>query len=269
MYNFRVFFIIFLVLNALKIRMTKQSFQIVENSQKQMPCNIEAEQAVIGSILVSNDIYDEISPILDAQKFFDPIHVKIFETIENLISKGLLANPITLKNHFENSDEIRNDLKNIYKKEMNSFDNTVAVATKYYNLTKSEYQKRLKVMEYLLNLAFIDGDFSKAEFMITEDIANALQIKRSDFENMIARFEQFYAEKQNSKELSLENACDVLGVNVTDDMKIIKKKYRELVKKNHPDIITGQGASQSIIDEATEKLQEINAAYEIIKKEKS
>ena len=44
-----------------------------------MPCNIEAEQALIGSILVSNDIYDEISPIIDAQKFFDPIHVKIFD----------------------------------------------------------------------------------------------------------------------------------------------------------------------------------------------
>ena len=81
--------------------MTKQQFKIVENSQKQMPCNIEAEQAVIGSILVSNDIYDEISPIIDSHKFFDPIHVKIFETIENLISKGLLANPITLKNHLK------------------------------------------------------------------------------------------------------------------------------------------------------------------------
>ena len=87
--------------------MTKQNFKIVESSQKQMPCNIEAEQAVIGSILVSNDIYDEISPIVDAQKFFDPIHVKIFETIENLISKGLLANPITLKNHFENNEGLK------------------------------------------------------------------------------------------------------------------------------------------------------------------
>ena len=87
--------------------MTKQTFKIVENSQKQMPCNIEAEQAVIGSILVSNDIYDEIFPIIDAQKFFDPIHVKIFETIENLISKGLLANPITLKNHFENNEGLK------------------------------------------------------------------------------------------------------------------------------------------------------------------
>ena len=36
--------------------MTEQPFKIVKNTQKQMPCNIEAEQAVIGSILVSNDI---------------------------------------------------------------------------------------------------------------------------------------------------------------------------------------------------------------------
>ena len=87
--------------------MVNQPFKIVENSLKQMPCNIEAEQTVIGSILVSNDIYDEISPIIDAQKFFDPIHVKIYETIENLISKGLLANPITLKNHFDNNEGLK------------------------------------------------------------------------------------------------------------------------------------------------------------------
>ena len=80
--------------------MNKQPLKVVENSQKTMPCNIEAEQAVIASILVSNDIYDEISPIVDSYKFFDPIHAKIFETIANLIDKVLLANTIKLKNHF-------------------------------------------------------------------------------------------------------------------------------------------------------------------------
>ena len=49
--------------------MAQQPFKIVENQQKTMPCNIEAEQAVIASILVSNDIYDEISPILDSKNF--------------------------------------------------------------------------------------------------------------------------------------------------------------------------------------------------------
>jgi len=87
--------------------MANQPFKIVENSQKQMPYNVEAEQAVIGSILVSNDIFDEISPIINSQKFFDPIDAKIFETIENLIAKGLLANPITLKNHFDNSEGLK------------------------------------------------------------------------------------------------------------------------------------------------------------------
>ena len=173
-----------------------------------------------------------------------------------------------ISNHFENSEDIREKLKNIYKKEMNSFDNTIDVASKYFSLTKKEYAKRLKVMEYLLNLAFIDGDFSNAEFLITEDISKALEIKKVDFESMIAQFEQFYTQKQNSKELSLENACKILGVNVSDDMPTIKKKYRDLVKQNHPDIVTGQGAEQSIIDEATKKLQEINEAYEILKKEK-
>ncbi len=173
-----------------------------------------------------------------------------------------------ISNHFENSDEVREQLKAIYKKELKSFDNTVDIAKKYLKLTKSDYSKRLKVMEYLLNLAFIDNDFSKAEFMITEDIANNMDIKRADFEAVIAQFEQYYSQKQNSKELSLEKACEVLGVNLSDEMSIIKKKYRALVKENHPDIITGQGAEQSIIDAATAKLQEINEAYELLKKEK-
>ena len=70
----------------------ENNLSIVKNQFKELPNNIEAEQAVIGSILVSNEIYDEISPVIDSHKFFDPIHSKIFEIIENLISKGLLAN---------------------------------------------------------------------------------------------------------------------------------------------------------------------------------
>ena len=53
--------------------MVSQPLKVVQNSEKQMPCNIEAEQALIGSILVSNEIYDEISSIVDSRKFVDPI----------------------------------------------------------------------------------------------------------------------------------------------------------------------------------------------------
>ncbi len=181
----------------------------------------------------------------------------------------LLSHTFTdISSHFENAASIREQLKDIYKKETKSFDNTVEVCKKYLKLTKRDYPKRLKVIEYLLNLAFIDADFSKTEFMITEDISNSLEIKRTDFERLIAQFEQFYAQHKNNKVENLKNAYEILGVNQSDDMSTIKKKYRALVKENHPDIVTGRGAEQSIIDEATKKLQEINEAYELIKQDK-
>jgi len=170
--------------------------------------------------------------------------------------------------HFENSHNIREQLKQIYQKELKTHENTITISKKYLNLTKRDYQKRLQVMEYLLNLAFIDGEFSDGEKMITQDIANTLEIRDIDYQNLIKQFENFYTNIQNQKENSLEEACKILGVSKDDDMAMIKKKYKTLVKQNHPDIIMGRGASQSIIDEATKKLQEINSAYELIKQKR-
>ena len=70
-----------------------------EKSNKQ-PSNIEAEQALLGSILVNNDIIDEISNTIESSTFYDPAHVKIYEVIQNLNSRGMIANPITLKTFF-------------------------------------------------------------------------------------------------------------------------------------------------------------------------
>ena len=167
---------------------------------------------------------------------------------------------------FEDSESIREELKAIYKKEMQSFDNTLTISQKYLKLTSKDYRKRLGVMEYLLNLAFIDNDFSKAEFMICEDIANALEIKQSDFKALISRFEQFYAQREAQKGMDLVKAYQVLGLQKGVDFATVKKEYRKLVRQNHPDILMGQGKDQSIIDKATQKLQEINEAYEIVKK---
>ena len=83
----------------------ENNLSIVKDQFKELPNNIEAEQAVIGSILVSNDIFDELNTIISSINFFDPMHQKIFEAIESLIYKGMLANPITLKNYFENFEK--------------------------------------------------------------------------------------------------------------------------------------------------------------------
>ena len=64
--------------------MEKVKVDVRSIEEKKLPSNIEAEQALIGSILVNNDIIDEISSIVLDNKFFDPAHRKIFEVIENL-----------------------------------------------------------------------------------------------------------------------------------------------------------------------------------------
>lgn len=170
--------------------------------------------------------------------------------------------------HFENSDEVREKLKKLYEVEKNSFENLIEVCNRLYSLTKNDYAKRHKIMEYLLNLAFIDGDFSDAERMITEDIASALKIEVEDFNRLVQNFVSFYEQQASNNALSLEKAYEILESSSSDDAATIKKNYRNLVKKHHPDIISGQGAAQNIIDEATRKLQEINEAYELIKKDK-
>jgi replicative DNA helicase len=76
------------------------------SKDEHVPKNIEAEQTILGSILANNEIFDEITDQLDESYFFDPIHRKIYKIIANLISKGLLANPVTIKNFFNSKEEL-------------------------------------------------------------------------------------------------------------------------------------------------------------------
>ena len=79
----------------------EQKLSILKDKTEELPNNIEAEQSVIGSILLTNEIFDEVSLIISNKNFYDTVHKKIFEALEKLIYGGLLANPITLKNYFE------------------------------------------------------------------------------------------------------------------------------------------------------------------------
>ena len=63
---------------------------IVKNNIVELPNNIEAEQSVIGSILLTNEIFDEVNMIISSKNFFDPMHQKIFAALEKLIYSIIL-----------------------------------------------------------------------------------------------------------------------------------------------------------------------------------
>jgi replicative DNA helicase len=66
-----------------------------------LPHSIEAEQALLGALLVNNDVYDRIASIISEKHFFDPVHGRIFEVIARRIQKNALASPVTIKAFLE------------------------------------------------------------------------------------------------------------------------------------------------------------------------
>ncbi|MFO1068158.1 MAG: replicative DNA helicase [Geminicoccaceae bacterium] len=65
------------------------------------PHNLDAEQALLGAILVNNETYHRVADFLRAEHFYEPVHTKIFECVAQRIARGQLADPVTLKTLFE------------------------------------------------------------------------------------------------------------------------------------------------------------------------
>ena len=73
-------------------------------SARKPPANVEAEQALLGAILINNDAYDRVSDFLRVEHFVEEIHRRIFENAGPLIRAGKLASPITLKTFLGDHD---------------------------------------------------------------------------------------------------------------------------------------------------------------------
>jgi replicative DNA helicase len=70
------------------------------------PHNLEAEQALLGAILVNNEAVDRVSSFLKPEHFFDALHARIYETASKLILGGKRATPITLKTFFQGDEPV-------------------------------------------------------------------------------------------------------------------------------------------------------------------
>lgn len=68
------------------------------------PNNIEAEQALLGALMLNNNHFDFVSDFLLPEHFFDALHGRIYEAIGEKIKSGRKATPITLKEHFERDE---------------------------------------------------------------------------------------------------------------------------------------------------------------------
>lgn len=120
-------------------------------------------------------------------------------------------------------------------------------------LERTRYETRLQVLHFLFGVANADGSISPKELEKINQIAQALGIRFSDIESIKAMFVK-----------SADNAYKILEISpqATDDE--VKKAYRAMAKKFHPDKL--QTKDPALIKGAQEKFQEVQKAYETIRK---
>ena len=122
--------------------------------------------------------------------------------------------------------------------------------------------------EILWDVACADGLIGDPELHILQRIPRALGI-RPDwygyfFSQRIRRGPRGGGSAAPQRD-PLKEAYAVLGASAGDDVETLKRKYRDLAKKNHPDALRAQGLPEEMIGKATERMSRINAAWAAIK----
>ncbi|MGI1679636.1 MAG: co-chaperone DjlA [Cellvibrionaceae bacterium] len=136
------------------------------------------------------------------------------------------------------------------------------------------------LLMYLVNMALADGRFDASEEAVLKKVASSLGISAMMFEQMIRMIKAqgafaggagggsysggAYSATPSANQIDL--AYQALGVksDVTDTQ--LKRAYRKLMSQYHPDKLMGQGVPDDMIKSATERSQEIQTAYDLIKK---
>ena len=167
---------------------------------------------------------------------------------------------------FENPAQIETILRQIFEDERHSEeDNLDDLATQFYQLNRYAYTKRVKVLQHLVNLAFIDKVLSSSEEAILEKVATLFKISKDDFEQLLGSFSKYYSKHSNDEISDINLAYELLDSKPSDTIDQVKAKYRALVKKYHPDLLHSKGFEDDYVQDCTRKLQNINTAFELIK----
>ena len=190
-----------------------KAFNIIQNDLKELPNNIESEQSVIGSILLNNEIFDEINLLITSKNFYDPMHQKIFVAIEKLIYSGMLANPITLKNYFENEKDELNVPNYLVK--ITKFSTSSRQAIEYSKLIYDLYVKRelIKISENIIDTAKLN-DLDNDGKSIIENFEKSLfdLAEKGSFSSSLVKFDEAMKMTIEMASSAYKNEEGIVGV---------------------------------------------------------
>jgi replicative DNA helicase len=191
----------------------ENNLSIVKENFKELPNNIEAEQAVIGSILVQNEIFDEINTIISNINFYDPMHQSIFSAIESLIYKGMLANPITLKNYFENEKDELNVPEYLVK--ITKFSTPPRQAIEYSRIIYDMFVRRelIKISENTIDAAKLNTLDANGQNIIENSERLLFDLaEKGSFNSSLVKFDEAMKQTIEMAKTAYQNEEGIVGV---------------------------------------------------------
>ena len=189
---------------------------IQKNSDNKQPSNLEAEQALLGSLLVNNDNIDEISTLVSSNIFYDPAHIKIYEVIEKLNNTGMIANPITLKNFFEKDNMLSEVGGTEYLVKLTRFSSSVKQAVDYAKIIHEMYLRRelILISDTLSNDTLNANTQEQNAEKIIESTEKSLfdLAERGTFSQSFLRFNQALDQTIEMATQAMQNDQGIVGV---------------------------------------------------------
>jgi DnaJ like chaperone protein len=120
---------------------------------------------------------------------------------------------------------------------------------------RTRYEVRLQLIHFLFGIAQADGQVSQSEVSKIRELAGYLRVGLNDFESIMAMFIK-----------SADNAYKILEIQRSASDDEVKKAYRTMAKKYHPDKVITE--NEAIKKGAEEKFKEVQKAYEVIQQER-
>ncbi|MBL6666444.1 DnaJ domain-containing protein [Flavobacteriaceae bacterium] len=146
----------------------------------------------------------------------------------------------------ERADSIFRNFNTQIKKEAQRLDQLTQVFVQ-----QTAYETRLQILHFLFGIANADGHVSNVELEKLSQIASGMRLRLPDFESIKAMFVK-----------NTDNAYKILEIESNASQDDIKKAYRRMAKKYHPDKLRGQ--DPAMIKGAEEKFREVQKAYETL-----
>lgn len=177
------------------------------------------------------------------------------------LEQELVSNMLDdIANELSDYKDARSILQDIFDNNSDGLDD---LAQRFANLTKGEYKRRLKVVEFLFAIAYADGNLDDIEREKIIDVAAIFELNNDDFNKLYDDFENEY---NNNIEMSREKALEILGLDESYTKDDLDNAYSDKIKENKQNILLNRNLDKNFNDVSTKNLRDIDSAYKVLSK---